>query len=127
MTHYVLDASALLALVQNETGADVVMEHLAGSVISSVNYSEVISTLLRYNIEFSSAADIVNDLAIPVIEFTEVMAGLSASFKEETRAYGLSLGDCACLATAKFYDYEVITADKIWKKAETGVNIILIR
>lgn len=127
MAHYVLDASALLALVQNETGADIVMEHLTGSVISSVNYSEVISTLLRYNIEFSAAADIVNDLAIPVIDFTEVMAGLSAGLKEKTRAYGLSLGDCACLATAKFHDYDVITADKIWKKADIGVNVILIR
>lgn len=127
MTKYVLDASALLALVQNEKGAAVVIEHLASSVICSVNYSETISKLLRHNVPFSDAKNIVMDLAIPVIDFDGEMADESAKFKEQTRSNGLSLGDCACLALAKVYGYDVITADAIWKKANSGVNIVLIR
>lgn len=124
---YVLDASALLALIQNEKGADVVTRHLSQSVISTVNYSEIISKLMQYNIAFADAAGIVVDLAIPVIDFDSEMASESAKLKHQTRSFGLSLGDCACLALAKIKGYEVITADAIWDKADTRVSITLIR
>ena len=43
MTEVVLDASALLALLQEEPGSALVENHLADAVISAVNVSEVIA------------------------------------------------------------------------------------
>lgn len=122
-----LDASALLALVQNEKGADFVIEHLADSVICSVNYSETISKLLRYNVGFTDATSIVSDLAIPLIDFDKEMADEAAKLKAQTRSFGLIMRDLACFALTKVYNYDVITADAIWQKANTGVIIKLIR
>jgi len=47
MSRYVLDASAILALLNQEPGYDRVAQVLDNSSVSAVNLSEVISKLLE--------------------------------------------------------------------------------
>ena len=47
MSPYVLDSSAIIALIKKEPGSEVVMQHLNGAIMSSVNFSETITVLAR--------------------------------------------------------------------------------
>ena len=47
MSRVILDASAVLALLGNEPGAELVQRMLPDSVILSVNLAEVVTRLIR--------------------------------------------------------------------------------
>ncbi len=47
----VLDASAVLALIHNEPGADRVAEALIGGVLETVNLAEVVGKLVDANVD----------------------------------------------------------------------------
>jgi PIN domain nuclease of toxin-antitoxin system len=122
-----LDASALLAYLGNETGADIVVEAISGGVsISSVNLAETLSTLATRG---RDPGDVVSDLsargllggAITVEHFTATDAIEAARLRPLTRAAGLSLADRACLATARRLATLVLTADQAW--ADLGLDI----
>ena len=74
MTSVVLDASALIAFLRGEPGAEVVRHVIAGSSISAVNYSEV----LKKTIEVGGMAGFgdaqVGTLTINVVPFDEQQA-----------------------------------------------------
>ncbi len=90
----VLDASAVLALLQRELGAAQV--DLVGSVLSSVNFAEVV----QMSVERGTAVDkLLQEL--DVRPFGPEEARLAEELIAVIRPYGLSLADRACLATAK--------------------------
>ena len=124
----VLDASALLALLHNEKGADKVEEAIFDkAVISTVNWTEVIQKAIARNI---SIDDLDNELAVvglSFFSFDRQQARIAGSLWQQTKALGLSLGDRACLALAIHLDLPVLTADKIWQQLDIGVSIQLIR
>ena len=124
----VLDASALLALLHNEKGADKVEEAMLNkAVISTVNWTEVIQKAIAKNI---SIDDLDNDLAVvglSFFSFDRQKARIAGSLWQQTKELGLSLGDRACLALAQHLDLPVLTADKIWQQLNIGVSIQLIR
>ena len=124
----VLDASALLALLHNEKGADKVEEAMLNkAVISTVNWTEVIQKAIAKNI---SIDDLDNDLAVvglSFFSFDRQQARIAGSLWQQTKELGLSLGDRACLALAQHLDLPVLTADKIWQQLNIGVSIQLIR
>jgi PIN domain nuclease of toxin-antitoxin system len=124
----VLDASALLALLHNEKGADRVEEAILNiAVISSVNWVEVIQKVIAKNI---SIDDLDNELAavdLSFLSFDRQQASIGGSLWQQTKELGLSLGDRACLALAQQLDLPVLTADKIWQRLDIGVSIQLIR
>jgi len=127
MSKVVLDASAILALLNDETGAAQVQAALPGSIISSVNYSEVVarlSILGMPDVEIHGALDI---LGLEIIPFDEEQAFQAGALAQATRPHGLSLGDRACLALAQRTDYSALTADKIWQNLNLGVEIQVIR
>ncbi|MGH2843433.1 MAG: type II toxin-antitoxin system VapC family toxin [Solirubrobacteraceae bacterium] len=131
--HPVLDASALLALLHNERGADVVAEAVAGrAVISIVNLAEVLSKFA----ERGSAPDQVMALlqaeggiggAITVEPFTEADAIEVARLRPVSKTAGLSLGDRACLALAKRLHQPALTAEHGWLTIQTEVGVRVIR
>ncbi len=123
----VLDASALLALLNDETGADRVAGLLDHAAISTVNLAEVVGKLRAAGMPMTACKEAVNTLALKLVSFTETLALLAAEMDVETRRYGLSLGDRACLATAKHLGCPAITADRQWIKLKTGVRIVAIR
>jgi ribonuclease VapC len=129
----VLDASALLAHLQDEPGADVVGDAIAGgAVISTVNLAEIFSRLAdRGGDPAKLAADLTQsgllDGAITVEPFTAADAIDAGRLRPLTRGAGLSLGDRACLALARRLDAPALTADTDWQRIAHGVELRTIR
>lgn len=127
MSECVLDASALLALLQGETGSGVVLRHAAESWISAANIAEVYGKLMTRGVPSQSAIEMSFGAVKGVIAFNDGQARLTAELLQQTRALGLSLGDRACLALGMQRKLPVLTADKAWKTLRLGVEIRVIR
>lgn len=129
----VLDASALLAYLREEPGADVVAEAIAGGVvISTVNLAEVFSRSADRGADPAKLAAKLTqsgllDGAITVEPFTAADAIDVAHLRPLTRDAGLSLGDRACLALARRLGAPVLTADTAWQGAAHGAELRPIR
>jgi len=124
----VLDASALLALLHNEKGADRVEEAIFNkAVISSVNWAEVIQKVIAKNISIDNLDNELAAVGLSFLSFDRQQASIAGSLWQQTKELGLSLGDRACLALAQQLDLPVLTADKIWQRLDIGVSIQLIR
>jgi len=126
----VLDASALLALIQNETGATLVKDAImqGKSNISTVNLSEVIGKLAENGMPRTAIEAFQSELPVDVIAFSEAMALEAGILRVTTRQSGLSLGDRACLATARVLgNLPVLTADRTWSELNINLEIILVR
>ncbi len=129
----VLDASALLALVHDEPGAEPVVEAIAArAAIGIVNLAEVLSKLAdagkdpdEARRELLDAAD--DQQALVVEPLTEADCVEVARLRPMTRALGLSLADRACLVLAKRLAVPVLTADRTWTQADLEVAVRLIR
>lgn len=120
----VLDASALLALLNQESGGETVENYLANSVMSTVNLSEVISILREIEINQTEAEEIVSGLVSEIIPFNYQQACIAAALRKTTKSHGLSLGDRACFALAKELDLPIVTADKAWEKVKASTKVI---
>jgi len=127
MSKYALDASAVLALLNQETGHDKVEAILADSVISTVNLCEVMGKLIDAGLSEEDARESINLLNIEVISFDIDMAHLAAALRPTTKKLGLSLGDRSCLALGLARRQTVVTAEREWVKLKVGVKIELIR
>jgi ribonuclease VapC len=124
----ILDASAILALLNNEPGADkLTPELLSNACCSTVNLAEVQTKLVR---EGGRPDEAWEDALSPIreaIPFTEGHAKIAGSLATQTRRLGLSLGDRACLALGVALKAPVYTADKTWRSLKLGVRIHVIR
>ena len=127
MSSYVLDASAVLALLNREPGEDRVGPILADSVISAVNYCEVLSKLIDAGMPEEAARESVDLLGVEVIGFDADLAHHAATLRSATRRFGLSLGDRCCLALGLMRRHTVITAERTWAQLQIGVEIEVIR
>jgi PIN domain nuclease of toxin-antitoxin system len=127
MNDYVLDASALLTLLNAEKGSSLVQELLPRTVISSVNLAEVVTRLSLLDIPENEIHEILDVLGLEIIPFDEEQAFRAGFLSKHTHPMGLSLGDRACLVLALTTNKAAITADRIWKDLKIGVEIILVR
>ena len=123
----VLDASALLALLLKEHGHERVAERLSGSLISAVNYSEVLARVARLRIAPDALHPRLTELGMSVVSFDEQQAVVAAQIREIARAAGLGLADCCCVALALTKQLPVMTADRIWKTLGFELDVVLIR
>lgn len=123
----VLDASALLAFLFREEGHETVARQLEGSIISSVNNSEVIGRFVRDGHAPNLVVDNLSALPVRVVAFDGVDAMIAASLLPATRHLGLSLADRACLALAGRRSLPVVTADRAWADLDIGLDIHIIR
>mgnify|MGYP001813721253 FL=1 len=111
----VLDASAVLALLQDEPGADAVENAIDdGAVISAVNLSEVLAKMADVGATPDRAIELIGGLFVEVVPFGLQAAHDGAVIRSELPRSGLSLGDRACLALAHSRGLPVITADRAW-------------
>ncbi len=122
-----MDASALLALLHAEAGADIVARALDGSAMSSVNWSEVCQRVLAREVDLSDLRDEIEALGLVIVPFTADDAEHSAELWPSTRNRGLSLADRACLALAARLGRGALTADRTWLDAELGIDVRPIR
>ncbi len=116
MSKCVLDASAVLALLNDEPGGDRVESALDEAVISAVNLAEVLTKLIDAGMPEDEARQSFDLLGIEVIDFNKQQAETAASLRSATRKKGLSLGDRCCLALGLQMGVEVVTAEREWAK-----------
>ncbi|WGZ92756.1 MAG: type II toxin-antitoxin system VapC family toxin [Candidatus Thiothrix putei] len=124
---YVLDASALLAVIHKETGADKVQPLLDEAVISSVNWSEVMQKLRKAGLNAGSIGQLLQSLGLEVVPFSQQQAEIAAELWQQAAPLGLSLADRACVATGEDMQMEIVTADKIWKDLSISSPVMSIR
>lgn len=123
----VIDASAILALLKMEKGYEKVADRLDDAIISSVNFSEVITVISRNGFGTEDVIKSLKNTFLHIVEFDSEQAIIAASLDKVTKKHGLSLGDRACLALAKHRDLPVLTSDKVWKELDLGVEVQIIR
>lgn len=122
-----IDASALLALLFAEPGAEAVADAIAGgAAISAVNLSEVATVLVRHSRDPEHILVPVRQ-QLTVEAFTDGDALAAASLYPATVSRGLSLGDRACLALARRLGMTALTAEHAWAELELGIEVQLIR
>jgi ribonuclease VapC len=126
----VLDASALLAVLNDEPGAEKLtsrLDLLSNAAISTVNLAEVHGKLVSHGIDIEGAWNAALSPIREVMVFTTEQAKIAGGLISQTRSLGLSLGDRACLALGMVLKAPVYTADKNWKNLKLGVRIHVIR
>ena len=128
MRRCLLDASAVLAFLGNEPGADRVRAVLlAGQArITAVNLSEVAAKLVARGIPPADAEHHCRSLGLDILDVDEGIAFAAAALVPATRSLGLSLGDRICLASAAREGCAALTADKVWAGVP-GVDVEVIR
>jgi PIN domain nuclease of toxin-antitoxin system len=124
---YVLDASAVLALVHGEPGHQEVVRLLGDAAISSVNLSEVAAKLIEKGLAIESIRPDLLALGLEVVPFDEALAFRTAELRPATRRSGLSLGDRVCLATAEMISAVAVTADRSWSTLKVPVKVQVLR
>jgi ribonuclease VapC len=122
----VLDASAVLAVLFSEPGGEQVVPMLQGALLSSVNLAEIHTILLIRGVGANFAWQRVLDLGCDVSPFDEQQARTVGELIAQTRPYGLSLGDRACLALAIERKATVYTTDAAWKKLGLALRVEVI-
>ncbi len=123
-----LDASALLAWLNEEAGADKVEPLLEESAISTVNLSETLQKSLARGVDVTGLKEDLAALGLTVVDFTPADAEVAAGLWRHTKRLGLSLGDRCCLATARRLEIPAVTADRDWAKLEQkGLDVRTIR
>ncbi len=124
----VLDASAVLALLGDEPGADRVAAVVGdGATIGAINLAEVLTKLADFGMPRGEAEDVLEGLGLEVVAFDAIAARAASALRSSTRARGRSLGDRAALALAASRDAPVLTTDRAWVGAVPSVEVVLVR
>jgi len=128
MNEVVLDASAILAVLFHERGAENLTEEiLQRAIASTVNLAEVQSKLVKMGRSPEDAWEDTLSLDTAAATFTSEQAKTAGSLIAQTEKMGLSLGDRSCLALAIALNAPVYTTEQLWKNLKVGVPIHVIR
>lgn len=129
MTHVVLDASAILALLKGERGASKVAGVIADASVCAINQAEVISHFVHLGAPLEDIRAMLGALPYTVVAADDALAWEAGGLRSVTVSAGLSLGDRFCLALAKRLGVSAYTADKAWRDVavEVGFKIVIIR
>lgn len=127
MTAVVLDALAILCLVQQEPGAERIESRLADAQVSTVNVCEVLGKFADAGLSPAESWAAIADLGLQIHPFTPDDARQAAALRLSTKALGLSLGDRACIALAQRLGCEAMTTDRAWSSVAAGVVLTVVR
>lgn len=117
----------VLAFAFGEVAAEDLGVVLEGALLSAVNAAEFVSKYLTRGLGEGDARGLLAHLAVRIADFDTRQAMSCGLLHRQTRASGLSLGDCACLALAQRQGLPAYTADRMWVKLDVGVEVRLIR
>ena len=128
MNEFVFDASAILAILQNERGAETLTDEIRkNAVVSAVNLAEVQSKLVKKGHDPEEAWEDALSTMTLVEPFTGEQARIAGDLITTTEKYGLSLGDRSCLALAIALKAPVYTTEQVWRNLKVGAPIHVIR
>ncbi|MCW8828416.1 MAG: type II toxin-antitoxin system VapC family toxin [Gammaproteobacteria bacterium] len=123
----VVDASALLAFLHKEPGAEKVEAALDGARVSAVNWAEVVQKALRQSVDTVGMQAAFIEVGVQFEAFTPTQAETAARLWEPGKALGLSLADRACIALASELSLPILTGDRAWTRLDIDVEIVLFR
>ena len=125
--HYVLDSYALLAMLEDQAGAERVAEIIASPscavFLSVINLGEVL-----YIIERSRSKQAANEVAGAVVATDEIRL-MDATFERTQIAAnvkargGLSYADCFAVALAQETGGTIVTGDPEYAKVEKEIRV----
>lgn len=127
MSEYVLDASAVLAVIQEEPGSNHIEPHIRSACISTVNLAEVVTKLQERGFSDPEIDEALMLLDLDVRPFEAPSAIHAGKLRNATRHAGLSLGDRACLALTHSLGAIALTTDRAWETLDIGISVELAR
>lgn len=125
MSEFVLDASAVLAFINQEAGASDVEDVLHRSVISTINLTEVFSKLVREGMDVEETRSLLSACCPHAVSVDRDQAETAAVIHAATARKNVSYADSVCLALGACRNLPIVTADKKWKTLDLGMNVEL--
>ena len=122
-TSIVLDASSLIAMIDQENGGNDVADAINQSCMCSVNFAEVVTYYAHNGLSFEQIDNLFRGLPMEIISADQELSWAAGMLRPETKRAGLSLGDRYCLALAKSRKSEVLTADQKWGEIADVVQV----
>jgi ribonuclease VapC len=122
-----LTQTTILAVLNAETGAEIVIAALGDAVVSAVNYAELVSKLVERGASRADVSEALSNINMRVVDFDVALAERTGALRLETRHLGLSLTDRACLALAEREGVPALTSDRSWVGAIPNIEIRAIR
>ncbi len=120
----VLDASAVLAVIRDESGSDEAQTFFDRALLSTVNLAEILQKAVQLGLDPDEVRTVLGETEIGIVPFDDAMAASTAALWTSTRSRGLSLADRACLALAEAVGGIAVTADRAWAGLELpGIDI----
>lgn len=127
MASIVLDSSVILAHINDEPGSERASAFFGDALISAVNLAEVVGKLVERGASLALVRSALSRYGLQVTAFDEELAESAGALRPYTKAFGLSLGDRACLALAQSVALPVLTADRMWKDLNLSIEVQLLR
>jgi ribonuclease VapC len=125
---FVLDSSAILAIIRAEPGADVALKHArSDGLMSAVNVSEVVTKCIDQNYPEDAALEVIQSCGLRIVPLDETLAILTGRLRRLAPKGVLSVGDRACIATAAMAGGTAVTSDRIWRTLELPCPVEFIR
>ena len=88
----VLDASAVLSLIHDEPGSDIVAAEIAGAVLGAVNLAEVVGKLVDAKVDVARLRELLSAAGVIVEPLTATDAELAGAMRSLDGGRALSRG-----------------------------------
>ena len=120
-----LDASAVLAWLQQEPGGAEIKRLLDGGLITAASWSEVLQKVSQHGGDIDEVGLLLRALGLKVTDVTRADGERAAHLWN--RSNPLSLADRLCLAAAHRLGLPAVTAESRWVQSDSGVDVQLTR
>lgn len=127
MNRVVMDASVIIACILREPGYKNAESLLPYAIVSTINMAEVTTHFARNGFNEVELKEIITTLPVQTKAYDDSLVVSTGMLGQETKKFGLSLGDRACLSLGIAQNLPVITADKIWSKISLPIEVRVIR
>jgi PIN domain nuclease of toxin-antitoxin system len=127
MPDVVVDASAIIAVIKGEAGAQRAAESAQGARMSALNYCEIVGWLAERGSTAIDVESVIAPFNLTVEDFSRARALAAGLLTAKTKGRNISLADRACIALAVELGLPAMTGDRIWRDLGLDVDIELIR